>query len=251
MNGYGRRLTVRNLVSPCALALISYAVFLFAWVFPPSLYTGYINEPDLMFLDPTTIAFFSLCTVAFCLGALAIKLFQRPLDQPVRCSVSGCSTLTFLTLPLALAIGASVIFLILFGANLNFLRLLMSNQGSSIKLALHSGAANEGGWVHAVLYLHAVLWWALYRAMQLRLKGPERVGFLLAFGTGCFVELLICTATVSRGALIPLIVGLLTVYFAKAVRRQEMGPLRLVFVSVASLAFVVSIFALFHSCEAL
>jgi hypothetical protein len=245
MNGHPRRIAVRNLVSPCALALISYAIFLFAWLFPPSLYSSYIGEPDLMFLDPTTLAFYTLCAAAFCLGVGSIKLLQRPLERAVGYSVSGCNALTFLTLPLMLAIGAGVIFLVLLGGNLNFVRLLMSNQGSSIKLALHSGAADEGGWMHAVIYLHGVLWWALYRAMQLQLKGPQRIGFLFVFGAGCFVELLICSATVSRGALIPLIVGLLTVYLTRTVRRQEMGLIRLAFVSVASLLLVVSFFALF------
>jgi hypothetical protein len=46
-----------NVVSPCGLALISYAFFLFACLIPPSVHSHYMMEPDLMFLDPATILF--------------------------------------------------------------------------------------------------------------------------------------------------------------------------------------------------
>ena len=61
----------RNLASPYSLALFSYLFFLFSWLFPGSIYSDYLNEPDLLFLNYRTLAFFSCCVFAFIAGVWA------------------------------------------------------------------------------------------------------------------------------------------------------------------------------------
>src|SRR5579875_2801428 len=55
-------------VAPWRLAMYSYLIFLLALIFPPGLYTRYIHEPDLMFMDPLLFLFYSACVLAFLAG---------------------------------------------------------------------------------------------------------------------------------------------------------------------------------------
>src|ERR1700733_5771358 len=133
MIGYLRRLTIRNLVSPYGLALFSYAVFLFAWTFPPSVYTSYINEPDLMFLDPLTFVFYTSCVAAFLLGVWAYRYFGMSTKEAPLAGISTRMPLVYLAIPLLLATACCSIYLILLGAKLNLIGLLASQQGGAIK----------------------------------------------------------------------------------------------------------------------
>ena len=67
-----RELVIRNIVSPYGLAMISYTFFLFACIIPPSIYSHYMMEPDLMFLDPATILLYTLCVGAFAAGVYLV-----------------------------------------------------------------------------------------------------------------------------------------------------------------------------------
>src|SRR5271170_1448904 len=58
-------LLVTNIGSPYMLALLSYAVFLFAWMFPGPVYTTFVHEPDLLWFDPIAFAYFSACVTVF------------------------------------------------------------------------------------------------------------------------------------------------------------------------------------------
>ncbi len=68
MIGYLRRLILRNLISPYGLAMASSCLFLFAWVFPPGIYTRYILEPDLLHYNVAVLVFFAICVAAFLCG---------------------------------------------------------------------------------------------------------------------------------------------------------------------------------------
>lgn len=75
MNQVGQKRVLNNIVSPYGLALFSYAVFLFACLIPPAIYTYYMREPDLMFIDPATILFYTLCVAAFLGGSGSLSNF--------------------------------------------------------------------------------------------------------------------------------------------------------------------------------
>ena len=68
-----KRNIIRNLASPYALAMFSFCVFLFAWVFPPDVYTDFIHEPNLMFLNLPTLGFYASCVAAFMLGLRSVR----------------------------------------------------------------------------------------------------------------------------------------------------------------------------------
>lgn len=67
-----RDLVIRNIVSPYGLTAASVLLFLVAWTFPPSLYSHYVREPDIMFLDPASLLFFLLCVLGFLSGLMLI-----------------------------------------------------------------------------------------------------------------------------------------------------------------------------------
>src|ERR1035438_1382550 len=93
---------VRYLFSPYGLAMISYVVFLAAVLFPPRLYSSVMEEPNYMFLDPTSVLFFTLCTASFLAGVwligatLPVKAF---VDRPIRPKLNRA---LFLVLPILL-----------------------------------------------------------------------------------------------------------------------------------------------------
>src|SRR5436305_8555481 len=101
MIAFLKRVTIGNIVSPYGLAMMSYLLFLFAWLFPPGLYTWYIGEPDLMFLDPKTFVYFSSCVAAFLMGVRFTGLWDVKRRDPSIPAISNEFPLLYLILPIA------------------------------------------------------------------------------------------------------------------------------------------------------
>lgn len=210
MTGHLRPFTIRNLVSPYGLALISYAIFLLAWVFPPSLYANYINEPDFMFLDPTSLVFVTACVLAFIIGSRISTLFTGSTGEDS--TIQPSSPLTYLLAPLIFSSTLCLVYLFKVGSHLDFVGLLASSQGNSIKLANQTGQLQEGFWGRSPSVLCATIWWAQYRAGQLQLKEFRHLGFISIFFFALLVDIATCTATVNRTNLMPLIAGIALIY---------------------------------------
>ena len=100
---YLKRIVVQNIVSPSGLAIISYWIFLFAWLFPSGLYTEYIHEPDLMFLDPLVLAFYTSCVAAFLLGVRASRFVVNG-GRNSAITIAVRNPLLYLSIPLFLSL---------------------------------------------------------------------------------------------------------------------------------------------------
>lgn len=244
MIGYLKRLTVRNIVSPYGLAMISYCIFLFAWLFPPSLYTEYLHEPDLMFLDQQTLFFYTVCVAAFCFGVRFSRFFGTAGPSGPETRIFARRPLFYLMGPILAATLFCLIALILLGGRLNFMALLASQQGDAIKLAAQAGQMDQGRWGEAVPILTAVLWWSLFRVKQLGVKGATKIIFYVTFLTGTGVGIVTCVATVSRTDLMPIILGLLVVYLFRKTRGENVSIARLLSVGFAAGTGVVGTFLL-------
>jgi hypothetical protein len=242
MIGYLKRLTIRNLVSPYGLAIISYFLFLFAWIFPPGLYTSYIREPDLMFLDPVTFLFYTACLMAFLVGVRASRYLGASGARNSERHVSARSPLLYLLLPLLAATGAGAIYLMKVGARINFIALLATAQGSVLKAANGSGQMSEGRWDESIPLLTVVLWWSLFRATQLRLKGAVKAVFYLTFLPCLAVAIFLGVATVNRANLMPVILGTLVVYIFPKTRSANTRVVRLAFMGAVGSAAAVATF---------
>jgi hypothetical protein len=131
---YLKSIVIQNIVSPSGLAIISYCIFLFAWVFPSGMYTEYIHEPDLMFLDPLVFAFYTSCVAAFLLGVRASRFVVTGRRNPA-VTIAVRNPLLYLSIPLFLSLIWCSIYLKMLGGKLDFVALLLSQQGESIKVA--------------------------------------------------------------------------------------------------------------------
>ena len=244
MIGYLKRFTIRNIVSPYGLATVSYLVFLCAWLFPPGLYTEYIHEPDLMFLEPVTFAFFTLCTVAFLVGVRVSPFFVISSQRRGEAAASARNPLLYVLPPLLAAASFSAVYLVKMGGKINLVALLASQQGNTIKAAGGTGQMSEGRWDESVPFLTVVLWWSLYRAMQLKLRGASRVIFSILFLASTALGIAVGIATVNRGNLMPIILGTLVVYIYPRTRKLKTRVVKLALTGAAGSVGTVAAFLL-------
>jgi hypothetical protein len=243
MLGYLKRLTIRNLASPYGVAMLSYCGFLFAWLFPPGLYTEYIREPDLLFLDPQTLLFYTVCAGVFLVGVRSSRLFgafPRAASQP---QVFAHNPLSYLLVPVFVATFYCLMSLIVLGGQINLVALLASQHGDAIKTAGQAGQL-EQTWGRAMPALTGVLWWSLFRATQLNLKGTAKRIFYLSFLIAAGIGILTCVATVDRTNLMPIILGLFVVHLYRTTRMTNARLATLVLSSALTATVVVGLFLL-------
>src|ERR1700691_3634859 len=104
-----KSLTLGTMLSPYGLAAISSIVFLVAWIFPPTTYERFMDERDLMFLDPYLALFYFSCVGAFVLGAFLIDAYAPAgpcIDRQLR---PGISPAMFIVVPLIVSLCVSII----------------------------------------------------------------------------------------------------------------------------------------------
>ena len=89
------------IVSPMGLAMLAFLLFLLAWLFPPDIYSEYMQERDLMFLDPRAMLFFLLCIGGFWLGQWLLEVFSPSARVGQSMTPKWISRTAFLALPLA------------------------------------------------------------------------------------------------------------------------------------------------------
>jgi hypothetical protein len=245
MIAFFKRLAIRNIASPYGLATLSFCLFLFAWLFPPGLYTEYVREPDLMFLNPVTLAFYSVCVAAFSLGVRFSRFLRLSASRSGATHVSAGHPFVYLTGPLFLAACFCSMYLILLGGKLNFVALLASQHGDAIKTANEMGKESQGRWDESLPLLTAVLWWSLFRARQLQLRGTSKKLFYLIFFSSMGVGILTCVATVDRTSLMPIIIGCFVISLFYKSRGANVRLGNMVVAGLASMAAVTGLFLFF------
>jgi hypothetical protein len=228
MLNYFKKLTIRNIISPYGLAFVSVCFFLFAWLFPPDLYTQFVQEPDLMFLEPSTIAFYILCVLTFLVGVRISRFFRLSLRNRDHIQVFVRSPLLYLLPPLFIASVLCSIYLVLLGGKINFLALLTSQQGGAIKLAGESGQLSTGRWGVSLMLLTATIWWSMFRMRQLAISKKTKIIFFILVTPCILIDFFTCVATVDRTNLMPLISGIAVIYFYDKIRAENLRVLRLI-----------------------
>jgi hypothetical protein len=215
----------RGFTSPYGPVLFSCGVFLFAWFFPPGVYTDRVAEPDRMFLDPLSLIYFFLCAAAFVWGLRAQRLVAPRAWQTKLPEMTAISPILYLILPLVGVMAFSLGALIHYGAKLNVVALLVSQQGQMIKELNKAGYfSKEGFWSTAPIMLIGTVWWYFYRLSQFKLGRSLRV-FLFLLGCMCVVlGMLASVAEVDRDHLMSLVAGCALLYFFA---KESKGRLRL------------------------
>lgn len=239
MIGYLRRLTIRNIVSPYGLAIISFIMFVMAWAFPPSLYTEYVREPNLMYLDPVSFIYFCACILAFTGGCRFYSYFASANNER---DIRMSSSLICFGIPMTISTIFSVVYLAKVGAHINFISLLTSAQGNAIKIANQVGQLEEGIWGRSPLVVTAVVWWSLYRYKQLKPKGTTRILFWLLFTVAVSVDILTCMATVNRTNLLPVLAGIGIIMMFGSIRGGNVKLSRIFGIGFAAAAGIIMLF---------
>jgi hypothetical protein len=235
---------LNHLVSPYGLALASYALFLVTLVFPPELYTRYMLEPDLIFLDGQTFVFYTLCVIFFIAGVAVVDQFAPARVQRIPKRVPR---FPFAVLAAPVCIGAAFCIL----SSVLLLRqypavwvALLSQGGNDIKesdVGLNSplGMANT--------YLLGILSWALWRYAQSNMTLLRRLAMICIFLIAVASCLVSSALKLSRGELMPTLCGMGILYL---LWRAANGKLTRWFCArfmCAASAVILAVFLLFSS----
>lgn len=233
---------LNNIVSPYGLALASYGSFLLACLLSPAVYSRYMGEPDLMFLDPATILFYTLCVASFVAGVWLVGLLYPSSLVELRFKTQ-ISSVAFLLIPLALGITATAISTLhLIKQVPNLVVILLSQRGGSLKDTLVFDV--EGDFTLIPLVLIGLIWWTFWRSSSLGLQGwRNRLVMLLLF-IAVLSVIVSSTLTLSRILLMLVVCGLAILY---VMRRALNKQLSIRFMLNSSLVIVIAISVLFFT----
>ena len=239
MSHNGQKRLLNNIVSPYGLAIISYAFFLSACLIPPSTYSHYMGEPDLMFLDPATMLFYTLCVMAFFAGALLVDWLSSSAPLVERKFTTTISPTAFLLAPLLAGIALTAISAFkLIANNPNIILWLATQQGGNIKGA--EGIEIDSTFTLAPLMLTASIWLVFWRSHDLDLRGWRRWTVNLALFFGVIFVTVAATLALSRNMVMLVVCGLAILYLLRKAKKKHL-----------SLTFVLGVGTLIAACVAL
>ncbi|MFZ0296936.1 MAG: hypothetical protein WAM13_01175 [Candidatus Sulfotelmatobacter sp.] len=236
-----RDLVIRNIVSPYGMTFAALLLFLVAFLFPPGLYSSYVQEPDLMFLDPASLAFFLLCTLGFLLGLMLIDFVFPVRGFRYEKRETRISPMWFLLVPLIAGTALTILSIVLLLRNNTYLlELLLAAEGRQLKS--DGGIDLEGTISLATPVLMGIVWWAIWRKNQFSIRGWRRFTVHSTIIVATLTMLVSSTLRLARGDLMPMFAGIAILFL---LHRLMSGRLR----GVSVLKFVafctVSIVALF------
>lgn len=195
-----------------------------------------------MFLDSTSILFYTLCVLAFLLGVWTARHLSRSTPRP-RSIRTKFSSATFLMAPLVVGIVATLatlVFLITYHPEL--IVLLLTQRGQEIKEML---AVDTPSTVNlAPVMLTATVWWAYWRSFDLDLPRSRRRVLRFALTVSVILIILTSALMLSRDVLLMPICGLAISYLA---RRSLAGSVDFRFVFRTALIMALGITLLFFA----
>jgi hypothetical protein len=239
MLSYLKRSFVRNVASPTALALFSCSLFAFGWLFPPDLYSAYLHELDWLFLSPVCLLYFCLCVSGFFFGVRFSRYLKGASFDSEPPPISTASPFSYLALPVVTMTILCGVYLVLLGARVNFIALLASQQGSSLKMLSEGGTGVASRWGMLHVFLTATLGWAQYRALQLTFSKGRKGIFWIIFSVGWLVDAATSVAMVDRTQLMPLMASTMIIAIFFKTRGKRIRLFRIAaFVSGSMLALL-------------
>ena len=212
---------LKNAVSPYGLAIFSYLFFLSSCFIPPSIYKRYMMEPDLMFLDPATILFYTLCIASFLIGAASIA-WVMPSSFVERRITTRISPTLFLMIPLTIGIGATLISLFLLVTyHPDIVVMLLAQQGADLKQTIAFDVTSSINL--APIVLTAIVWWAWWRLVDFGLLGWRRFLVKSTLVLGIVSVIAAATLILSRDILMMFSCGLAVLYLARRNLRKSVS----------------------------
>ena len=238
-----RDLVIRNNASPYGMTAAALLLFLVAFVFPPALYSSYIQEPDLMFLDPASLVFFLMCTLGFLLGLILVDFIFPVHGFRYERWKTRVSPVWFILLPLIAGTTLAVVSTVILLCNNDYLlQLVLAAEGEQIKSV--GGIDLEGTIVQSTPALMGIVWWAIWRKDQLHMRGWPRFAVQSSIILATLAMLASSTLSLSRGDVMPMFAGIVILLL---LRRLIDGKLRPLSVLKFGAFFAAAIGALFVS----
>jgi hypothetical protein len=220
---------------------MSSVLFVIAWVFPPEIYERLMNEPDLIFLDVDAALFYAMCVGAFLLGVFLVDAYLPAGPLIDKRLEPGISPSAFILGPVLVALLLNIISIVGVLRKGMLLPLILSGEGAAAKVT--RGA--EGSLVLSMTCLTGVIWWAIWRYEQLKVRGTSGVVTLLFLSLAIISALVSVFLMVDRTGLMPIIVGSVIIVLLRKMLRHALNT-RVVFkVSCLALVLVVVCFVLF------
>lgn len=238
----GKQNVLANLASPYGLAMISYLVFLAAWVFPGPLYTAIVHEPDLLWCDPLTFLYFTASVAAFLAGVRTIDSLLGSARSELASAPRVGNSLVYLLTPMLLAMVLCGMYLATVGSRIDFIGFISAEQGNLIKLVQSNGILDTK-WGYALPFLIGSVWWASYRSAQMKLLGADRAVFELCRASAVGMGVLAFIATVDRGNQLDFLSGLGVVVLFTASRRSNVSGKAMALRVLVGVAVVIIVFA--------
>jgi hypothetical protein len=225
MNHCRQTRLLNHVVSPYGLAIISFALFFFSWILPPSIYSHFVNEPDKMFLDPGVMLFYLLCVASFVAGLWIVGWIAPAPFLPRKLNARISPTLV-LVIPLFIGIAGTLLTIYLLIKQVpNIFVLLISQQGGELKETLSLDL--EGNFGFAPLALTGVAWWAFWRSSELNLQGWRKRLVSLSIGFAATCVIAASTIMLLRDMLMIMICGLIILFVMRVIVRKQMSRILL------------------------
>lgn len=223
--------------------MISYAIFLFACLLPPSIYARYMHEPDLMFLNPVAILFYTLCVACFLAGVWFIGWLFPSAPFVDRTLLPKVPPAVFLLIPLILCVLFTATAIVLLVRNNPLAILLLTSQNGNL-LAPGGDASLElhGTMIISILFVPGVLWWSVWRSHQFGIAWRGRLMVKLVQLLAA-VEVFIFTSLIlSKHEVTVLVTGLAIGYLIRKMLSKRLnwdlvGRTALIFALGGSLVF--------------
>lgn len=180
---------------------------------PPSLYTTYLEERDLLFLDPASMLFYTLCVGAFIIGLSVVATFFPAAFAPLARLKTRLPEPAFLLLPIAVGSAFTLVSIgLLLQGNPALVGLILLQQGSQIKdtLDVRQPLGLSSMW------LLGICWWAMWRYRQVELRSRwSRWVISLSIAAGILLVLISASLKLARGELIPVVAGCALLYLVQ------------------------------------
>ena len=230
-------------ISPYGLATISCFLFGIAWLFPPKMYAELMEEPDLLFLNLESALFFAACVASFFLGLYLVDAYLPPERLVDRQLEPGISPTTFILRPLCVALFLNALSLIAVLREGILLPLLLSGEGGEAKELWQA----DGSLVLSATCLAGVVWWAIWRSMQLQRKGISRTMTRMLLYLALFVVVLSASLMLNRIVLFSTVIGSVTITLLRRILAASVSAKAVLRTGLALCAFIAGFFVLYSS----
>ncbi len=231
-----------RLLSPYGLALVSFTFFSLVWLIPPSLYTKYLEERDLLFLDPASMLLYISCAGSFMIGVGIVDIFLPSSFAPLSRINTRISGTAFLLVPITVgAVFTLASIRLLLQGNPALVALIMLQQGAQIKdtLDVRQPLGLSSIW------LLGICWWAMWRYHQIGFQRRWlRWTVILSIALGILLVMVSASLKLSRGELIPVITGCALIYLVQRLAARRLSARSVGSIAVGISVGIVSLFSL-------